>query len=289
MKKMLGAVLIGVLFAAAPVAAAYASEQKFDGSLYYLKGNLWAIQELKGNIDGNNFEDTVTLVVERNESNGMDERMWFEVRPGYDPKTPVERRPKPFVAALPADVKGYNTRMELTNFIPGEREQVFLTFDASPSGPRYFEVVQIRAEDVRKDAKFLFDSRTMARAIISGEFIGKFRATIHVDDTKTNALLDLSGKKDFYVKEKVYDNSGKLYRPVNLRAKRYDDISLGERDAQGVTQLNATIELFGANDEDHVATVNCVMKYDPPFGSWKVMESQVVPAANIVFVPARER
>ena len=271
--------------------AAFAKDAEFDGSLYNLKKelNLRAVQELKGNIDGDPYEDTVTLVVDRDKRSDMADRMWFEVRLGYPVNTPDNKKPQPFIVPLPEDLRGYNPTMELKNFIPGEKEQVFLTWDASDKGPRYFAVIEIRAKDVRRDAKFLFDSRTMARAILSGEFIGKFRATIHVDDTKTNALLDLSGKKDFYVKNKIYQSNGKLLKSTAISAKRYDDISLGDRDAAGITQLNATIELYGAGDVDHVATVNCVMKYDPAFASWKVMGSKIIPADGIRFAEERTK
>ncbi len=292
MRKFAGAMLtVAVLAAVMGAGAAFAKDAEFDGSLYNLKKdlNLRAVQELKGNIDGNEFEDTVTLVVDRDRRSDMADRMWFEVRPGYPANTPDSKKPRPFIVPLPEDLRGFNPVMELKNFVPGEKEQVFLTWDATDKGPRYFSVIEIRANDVRRDAKFLFDSRTMARAILSGEFLGKFRATIHVDDTKTNALLDLTGKKDFYVKNKIYQSNGKLLKSTAISAKRYDNISLGDRDPAGITLLNATIELYGAGDADHVATVNCIMKYDPAFASWKVVESQITPAEGIRFAAERKK
>lgn len=292
MRKFAGIVLaVAVLVVVASTGSAFAKDTKFDGSLFNMKKelNLWAIQELKGNIDGDQYEDTVTLVVDRDKRSDMADRMWFEVQLGYPVNTPDSKIPKPFIVPLPEDLRGFNPVMQLTSFIPGEKEQVFLTWDATDKGPRYFAVIEIRANDVRRDAKFLFDSRTMARAILSGEFIGKFRATIHVDDTKTNALLDLTGKKDFYVKNKIYQSNGKLLKSTAISAKRYDNISLGDRDPAGITLLNAVIELYGAGDADHVATVNCIMKYDPAFASWKVVESQITPAEGIRFAEERKK
>lgn len=290
MKKFAGILAVAVLTVAMGIGTAFAEDVEFDGSRYNLKDlNLRAVQELTGNIDGNEHEDAVTLVVERDRRSDRVDRMWFEVRPGYPVNTPDNKKPKPFLVPLPVDLRGYNPTMELKNFVPGEKEQVFLTWDANANGPRHFAVVEIRAGDVRRDAKFLFDSRTMARAILSGEFIGKFRATIHVDDTKTNALLDLSDKKDFYVRNKIYQSNGKLLKSVAISARKYDDISLGDRDQAGITRLNAVIDLYGAGDADHVATVNCIMKYDPAFGSWKVMESRIIPAEGVDFAEERKK
>lgn len=274
----------------AVTSGAWAAEKEFDGTMYNLKKlELWALEETEGNIDANEYKDTVTLVGEHAKGSDMIGRMWFEVRLGYAPNTPDSRKPQPFLVPLPDDIKGFRPHMELKNFIPGEKEQVFLTWNASEQGTRNFAVIQIREDDVRKDAKFLFDSRTLARAILSGEFLGKFRATVRVDDTKTDALLDLSGRKDFYRKAGVYDKNGKLLRSTAIRAKRYDDISLGGRDQAGITLLKATIELYGAGDADHVATVHCVMKYDSAFASWKVMESQISPADGVKFAAERKK
>ena len=285
-RVMLAAIMVFVLGVAGKASAA---EEKFDGGAYNLKGNLWTVQELKGYINADEFEDTVKFIVERRESDNKAERMWFEVQPGYQALAPNARKPRPFLVPLPEGLGGYSPLAELKNFVPGEKEQVFLTFDTAPGGPKAFAVIQIRADDVRRDARFLFDSRTMLRAILSGNFIGKFRATLRVEDTGTNFLLDLSGKKDFYMKERVYDHAGKILKPVFLAAKKYDDISLGKRDEHGITQLNAVIELYGVNDADHVATVNCVMKYDPAFSTWKVIESQVFPAEHVKFVEQRKK
>lgn len=269
--------------------AAMAQERKFDGGRYNLRGNLWVVQELRGKINADEFEDTVRLVSERNKDTGKEERMWFEVQLGF-PRNMIEsRRPRPFIVPLPERVSGYNVQVELKNFIDSKTEEVFMTLDETAKGPRHFAVIQIRADDVRRDARFLFDSRTLARAILSGEFIGNFRATVRVDDTNTNALLDLSGRKAFYQKAGVFSESGKILRPVAIRAFKYDTIALGDRDEQGVTQLNATIQLYAIDETDHVGTVHCVMKYDSLFGFWRLMESRIEPAEGIAIAKSRTK
>lgn len=286
MKKNYSVVLLAMFFLVFSPEA-FAENKPFNGNPYYLKGNLQVIQEMTGRIDGDEHEDTVRLVVLYDETNMHAQRVWFEVQQGYPLQSLDRRKPKPFLVPLPEELQGYNLEAQLKNFIPGNQEQVFMTFDAAPNGPRCFVVIQIRADDVRKDARFLFDSRTMNKAILSGSFIGGYRAVLRVEDTRTTAYLDLSRKKEFYEKKGVYGAKGRILRPVAISAKKYDAISLGERDASGVCQLKAVIELFGVDDEDHIAAVECVLKYDPVFASWKVVSSTIHPAPGILFAQER--
>ena len=263
---------------------ACAEERRFDGTMYDLKGDLWVLEEMTGNINGDEYEDTVRLVALRADGDRRVDRMWIEVQHGYAHYTPRDRQPAPYLVPLPEAVKGYNPHAELAKFVEGDTEQLFLTFDATVNGPRYFAVVRIRANDVRRDAAFLFDSRTMDSAIVSGNYLGRYLANIRIADTNTNVTLDVSSRKAFYEKQGVYGAKGEIKRTVAVGVTRYEKISIGPKGVDGVSMLVAQMGVYGWDDSDRLATVECTLKYDRLFDSWKVADAQVIPEPDIKVV-----
>ena len=266
------------------VGVASAEERRFDGTMYDLKGDLWVLEEMTGNINGDEYEDVVRLVALRVDGDKRVDRMWLEVQHGYASYTPKDRRPAPYLVPLPGAVKGYNPHAELAKFVEGGTEQLFLTFDATANGPRYFAVIRIRANDVRRDAVFLFDSRTMDSAIVSGNYLGRYLANVRIADTNTNVTLDVSGRKAFYEKEGIYSARGEIKQTVAVGVTRYEKISIGPKDIDGVSMLVAQMGVYGWDDSDRLATAQCTLKYDRLFDSWKVADAKVIPEPDIKVV-----
>ena len=284
MKKVLFLVLVALLTLGA-ASLAGAEPKKFDGGRYELKGDLWVEREMKGDINGDEYEDTVRFIVLRGDVPNRADRMWFEVQHGYAAYTPTDRRPAPYLVPLPEEIAGYNPSTELVKFVANREDQVFLTFDTMVNGPRAFAVARIRANDVRRDAVVLFDSRTMNRAIVSGNYLGRYLANVRIVDTNTNFTLDVSGRKDFYEKQGVYDKSGKILRTVSVGVTRYEDISIGPKEtADGVSTLIAKMGIYGFDDTDRLATITCILAYDDTFASWRVMHSEVSPEPGVGFM-----
>lgn len=286
MRKILFLLLFATLWTGI-AEVAVAEPKKFDGGRYELEGDLWSLQEMTGDINGDEFEDTVRLVVLRGASDDHIDRMWFEVQHGFSAHTPSNKRPEPYLVPLPEAVAGYNPRAELARFVAEQGDEVFLTFDGMAGGPRYFAVVQIRANDVRRDAVFLFDSRTMDRAIVSGNYIGRYLVNIRIVDSNTNFTLDVSSRKDFYEREGVYDKSGVILQTVSVGVTRYEDITIGPKGTGGISTLIAQMGLFGFNDADRLATANCTLKYDHTFDSWRVVDAEIFPETGIRFMEPR--
>lgn len=288
MKKFLIAVLVA-LISCSSAGALWASDNemdRFDGKSYDIEGNLWVIKELRGDIAKNEYVDTVRLVGLVDEKDNLIERIWLEVIPGYAAGTPEAERPKPFVISLPQHIRGYEFDAELRPFVLDEREQVFLAFRESPNGFRQYSVIQISVAE--ETGKVIFYSGAMARTILTGEFIGKHRATLHIFDTGLSAVLDLSGRKELYRKEGVFDSKGRIIRPIAISAERFETVKLGEPDSRGIYTLDTTIELFGVNADDHIATVECTMMYNIDFEAWRLVGSKLIPAEGIKIMPQRE-
>lgn len=286
MKKTMLALLVAILVTSL-ASAACAEDRRFDGTMYDLKGDLRVIEEMTGNLNGDEYADTVRMVVLREGGDERFDRMWFEVQEGYAHYTPANRRPAAYLVPLPGGVKGYNPHVELAKFVEGDTEQLFLTYDATAGGPRYFAVVRIRANDVRRDAVFLFDSRTMDRAIVSGNYLGRYLANVRIADTNTNATLDVSGRKAFYEQEGVYSAKGEILRSVAVDVTRYEKISIGAKGLDGISMLVAQMGLFGFSDADRLTTVKCTLKYDRLFNSWRVVDSEVIPEPDVRFAQPR--
>lgn len=269
--------------------SAYSADAKFDGGRYDLKGDLRLLQEMQGNLNDDAYEDTVRLIGLRVPGDSRYDRFWLEVQDGYAQHTPRNRRPAPYLVSLPGELKGYNPTAELADFTAEQADQVFLTFDATVQGPRWFAVIQIRDRDVRRDAKFLFDSRTMERALVSGSYMGKYLVNIRIVDTNTNFTLDVSKRKAFYEQNGIYGRDGKILRPHSIGVTRYEKISIGPDAINGVSMLVAQMGIYGYDDTDRLATVKCTLVYDRLYGVWRVAHSEVIPEPDIAFMKARTK
>lgn len=285
MRKRILAILT-ILTLLAFASCAFADNKKFDGEKYGLKGKLEVWSEMKGNINGDKYDDTVRLVVLPSDVAAQRaERMWFEVQPGYPENTYEPNRPAPYIVPLPEGLTAYAPHTELAAFAPGGIDEVFLTFNSTyGGGPRHFAVIRLRANDLHRDALFLFDSRTMNRAIASGGYLGRYLANIRVVDTNTNVTFDVSARKSFYEKEGVYGADGSILKPVSIIVEKYEDITIGEKDASGVDMLTATMGIFGYSEDDRLATAKCTLKYDHAFDSWRVIGTNIIPESDIKIV-----
>lgn len=298
MKKRLLCLAAGVLALFVFSGAAFAAFQEvpFDGKPYYLEGDMWVLDEGQVKLVPTMDPFTVRLIGLRNSATGVNERLWFEVVPpkltAAEASSLSERqkqiRTATYVVPVSENIYGKNFSMEARNFVTGDREQVFLVFDSPYTSLRHFAVVELRADDVRRDSVLLFDSRVIERAIFTGEFKGRYIATVWVEDTKSDAVFDLSGKRAFYQREGVFDSHGNIHRPIAIYGKSYREITLGQRDANGVYELNGMVDLYGVDDSDLIAVLNCTLRYNPTVGMWLITKSEFTPGPGIKFAEIRQ-
>ena len=277
MKKLLSSVVVVcmVLFMSGAASAAVFEEVRFDGKPYNLDGNLWVLQETQASLSAaDDTMYTLRLIALRPDGSVLNERFWFEVTPPSAGQS--------YIVELP-EVSGYNPIIMNRKFVHALRDEVFLTVERTPGGSRYFTIVALEPLSKTREAVFLFDSRRMARAILSGDYIGLYKVMLHVYDTGTNATLDVSARKDYYQGKGIYDEKGYILQPLAVSAQRYKTVELGEVDSRGLHQLKTTIDLFGYDDSDHIATIDCVMSYVPEVGFWRVLSSKIVPDSDLKF------
>ena len=274
MKKLLCSIFAVLVLLSAGSMAFAAEPTRFDGKVYNMTGDLWVVEEVPVVLTSGQGNSTVRLISLKPEGSDLNERFWLEVRPPADAPYPT-----PYIVELPRGIRGYNPRLEVSKFVVGERQHGFLVLETVPGGPRQFAVLELQGQRL----VVLFDSMVVARAILSGNYIGQYKVMLHVYDTGTDAILDVSPRKSYYQSKGVYNSRGDILETVSVSAYRYRDVSIGQRDADGVSQLNAVIDLYGYDGSDHIAIINCTMRYDSNFGFWKLTKSEFVPDSDIGF------
>ncbi|KKH64297.1 hypothetical protein, partial [Methanosarcina mazei] len=94
-----------------------------------------------------------------------------------------------------------------------------------------------------------------------GEFIDGFKAHISNEETNSALTIDLSAKKPIYIGD-VYDNEGKLLRPVGISASGYQLLRPIDYDRDGTYELEGYTRITGIANSDTVAVMISLRKYE---------------------------
>jgi hypothetical protein len=245
--------------------------QSFDGAAYGLKGNYVVVQEVKDPALGR-----VRLVALRRGNGVYNRALLLELRP---------QRGASFVVTLPEDVQGIESRFELKNFTTPNRPDVLLTLNNGPGGlesqPGRFLIVQIQDGKGR----VVYDSEATKLPTIQGRFLNNYRAELFVAETETRLLIDLSARKEAYLKRLVYvTETNRLRSPITVWRSRAE---LRPVLAGGLHELRGVLELSGAGRGDLVARVETALRYEE--GRWKVVDCWVAPAEDLTNIPLPRR
>jgi hypothetical protein len=251
------------------------SPKFFDEKTYGLEGNYAVLGVENGNLEADDRLDRVRLLALRKEDGIYDRALLLEIAP------PEE---EPFLIHFSDDVKGFDSKIELKNFVSPRKSEILLSVKGVNDEIGRLLVVEVR----EKQGRVIYDSRTVAIPTIKGKFYDNYRAEVFVQETGARALIDLSSRKANYDRRRVYhESTGSLRNPITIWEDRHSELQPVDVDGDGLHELKGVIDLVGVTRADRIAYVEFTLQYDG--NAWHVLESWVVPVEDLANLPIPRR
>ena len=247
----------------------------FDEKPYGLEGNYAVLGMENGNLEADGQIDRVRLLALRKEDGIYDRALLLEV-------APLEE--EPFLIRLSEDVKGFESKIELKNFVSPRKSEILLSVKGVDDGIGRLLIIEVRDGQ----GQVIYDSRTTKVPTIKGKFFDNYRAEVFVQETGSRALIDLSPRKANYDRRRVYhESTGTLRSPVTVWEDRHSLLRPEDVDGDGLYELKGVIDLVGVTRADRIAYVEFTLQYAD--GAWHVLDSWVVPVEDLANLPIPQR
>ncbi|GIO24955.1 hypothetical protein [Oceanobacillus sp. J11TS1] len=106
---------------------------------------------------------------------------------------------------------------------------------------------------------------------IEGEFMDNFRISIQLLPKETPIILDVSGRKEEYLRLKLYDDRGNLLEPTSLMIDPVAFFEVTEFEKENQIGLKSLQQISGAYHADGIGTVESSWVYDKD--KWILLET----------------
>ncbi|MDR3264827.1 MAG: hypothetical protein LBT15_02335 [Synergistaceae bacterium] len=246
----------------------------FDGKPYGLEGRHFIVQEIDGNLRPGEI-DRVRLVALRKVDGIYDRALLLEIAPPDGP---------PFLISLPADLRGYESKIDLKSFTAPDRSEIVLTVrTGSDEGVGRFLVID------GWDKRILYDSKNTKLPAMRGKFFNGYRAEIIVtgndaNESNSHVLIDLSPRKSLYVRNRIYhEGTGHLRSNITIRSVGHLLLEPTDIDNDGVLELKGVADLRGAGRSDRIAYLDFTLRYHD--GKWRLIDCWIAPAEDLKLMP----
>lgn len=106
---------------------------------------------------------------------------------------------------------------------------------------------------------------------IERKFIDDFKASITLLPGEAPIIIDLSDRKDEYIRLNIYDENGNLLEPTSLMidpVAMFEPVNLSERNGYG---LKSYQQISGAYHADGIGVVESLWYYEK--GKWKLLKT----------------
>lgn len=152
---------------------------------------------------------------------------------------------------------GYNGRLFLGDFNSDKISDVFITL-CGKENKVFYSLISFRKNKV----KYLFNQEKFSSGLAFDiDFDDYFKVNI-LDKKYDNVFItDMSQKKDIYIKEKVYDNNGKIIRKTKGFSGEIFELKPVDIDKDGVYELRGQQRLHGICSADDVGCVKSIWEY----------------------------
>ena len=116
--------------------------------------------------------------------------------------------------------------------------------------------------------------------VFNGQFLDGFKASIKCNRFSKEAKLDLKNRKENYVTNGFYDESGRLLKnDAKITTSNFTRMELVQLD--GYYGLQTTQRMIGFNSEDLLDEITVIWKYEN--GKWTIKEAKGNHIGNILY------
>lgn len=155
------------------------------------------------------------------------------------------------------NVGGYDSTLFIGDFSGDKVNDILVTIPTGGSGG----VIEHRIVTFVGEPKIIFGAEENKGIAATGRFIDGFRFELTEETTKRKAIVDLTNKKDTYIKATLYDVSGKLLRQQSGWVNPLGALYPIDIDHDGVFELRGQQRAAGLYNADTVAYVYSIWKY----------------------------
>lgn len=156
------------------------------------------------------------------------------------------------------NIGGYNSKLFIGDFSGDKVKDVLVTVPSGGSGG----YIEHRIVTFVGEPKIIFDEKENNGIVATGHFIDGFRIELTEEATKRKILVDLSNKKDFYIRANLYDDAGNLLRQQNVSISPLGELSPIDIESDGVYELRYRQRVTGIYNADTVAYIYSIWKYE---------------------------
>lgn len=167
------------------------------------------LAEIHGDLDGDGGQETVRLAGRGVEGSSFRDDLCLVVEPES------RRWPLPDAAS-----SGYDPVLRLTDVTGDGRSELVMTSATGGSGGMVAAMVAtVSRVDEHWEITSIFDAESHALPRFGGALADGFVANLEITAPgmgRQNQQLDLAGRREFYLESGVYDEAGKLQKPVEI-------------------------------------------------------------------------
>ncbi|KNF08055.1 hypothetical protein CLPU_10c01100 [Gottschalkia purinilytica] len=112
-----------------------------------------------------------------------------------------------------------------------------------------------------KKPKIIFSEKENEGIKIQGDYLDNFRVKLYTNTNK-QFEIDLSFNENTYIKNKIYDNNGKLLKQVKTWSDSFQNLKPVDYDGDGIYELVGNQSIFETSHVDKISHLNSLWKYE---------------------------
>lgn len=130
------------------------------------------------------------------------------------------------------------------------------------------------------DFKEILKAKDNKGVVFNGQFLDGFKANIKCSKFSKEATMDLKDRKENYISNGFYDESGRLLKKDNkIMTSNFVKIEFVQLD--GYYGIQTTQRIIGFNNEDLLDEITVIWKYEN--GKWIAKEAKGINIGNILY------
>lgn len=232
-------------------------------SMFVLENNQYIIDEQKADVTGDGYKDTVYLIGKKTSSSSIYvEDMMLKIIVGGNTSRVIE-------VGL-GNLSGYDGKLFLGDFTGDKIADIMVSAATGGSGG----IIENRIATINSyyTGKLIFNSKNNLGLNFSGKFIDGFKADLKEANYDLEMTIDLLAFKDEYIKDKIYNEYGKVLKNIEPWADSYSKLEPVDYDGDGIYELQGYQVISGVYHANRISNVESTWKYGN--GKWNLARAQ---------------
>lgn len=232
-------------------------------SMFVLENNQYIIDEQKADVTGNGYKDTVYLIGEKTSSSSIYiDNMVLKIIVGGNTGKVIE--------VDLGNLSGYDGKLFLGDFTGDKIADIMVSAATGGSGG----IIENRIATINSyyTGRLIFNSNNNLGLNFNGRFIDGFKADLKEVNYDLGMIVDLLAFKDEYIRDKIYNEYGKVLKNVEPWTESYSKLEPIDYDGDGTYELQGYQAISGVYHANRISNVESTWKYGN--GKWNLIRAQ---------------